>query len=66
MPGKDLQTVTVWEYLFILVAVAFTLDEYTASKEHGWISELFRPASIMLKANLYGSLFCERACLTQI
>lgn len=28
---------TFWEYLFIAVACAFTLAEYTASTEHGWI-----------------------------
>jgi len=30
---------TRWEMLFILFAGAFTLEEYTASTEHGWISE---------------------------
>lgn len=30
---------TGWEMIFILFAFAFTLEEYTASTEHGWISK---------------------------
>lgn len=36
---KDLQHMTPFEILFIIFATAFTLEEYTASKEHGWESE---------------------------
>jgi hypothetical protein len=37
----DKTKMTPWEMLFILFAGAFTLEEYTASTDHGWISELF-------------------------
>lgn len=29
----------VFEVVFIVIASAFALEEYTASKEHGWTSE---------------------------
>ena len=31
-----------FEKLFIVFAAAFALEEYTASKEHGWGSEYLR------------------------
>ena len=30
---------TAYEVFFIIFAVAFALEEYTASQEHGWESE---------------------------
>ncbi|KAJ8586944.1 hypothetical protein M405DRAFT_822499 [Rhizopogon salebrosus TDB-379] len=33
---QDVSRVTFWESLFLIFAVAFTLQEYTASKEYGW------------------------------
>ena len=30
---------TVYEIFFIIFAVSFALDEYTASREHGWNSK---------------------------
>ncbi|KAF8962728.1 hypothetical protein BDZ97DRAFT_1920296 [Flammula alnicola] len=37
LSNKDSTKVTVWEMAFIILASAFTLEEYTASTEHGWI-----------------------------
>jgi hypothetical protein len=31
------EKITLWEILFMIFAAAFTLEEYTASTEHGWI-----------------------------
>lgn len=31
--------ITPWEIAFIVLAAAFTLEEYTAATEHGWISK---------------------------
>jgi hypothetical protein len=39
--------VTASEILFIIFAVAFTLEEYTASREHGWDSESRHTCHIM-------------------
>ena len=36
---KDLTKMTPFEVMFIVFATAFALEEYTASKEHGWGSE---------------------------
>ncbi|KAI0687685.1 hypothetical protein BC835DRAFT_1408332 [Cytidiella melzeri] len=33
---KDLDHLTLFEVVFIVFAAAFALEEYTASKEHGW------------------------------
>ncbi|KZT18116.1 hypothetical protein NEOLEDRAFT_1080972 [Neolentinus lepideus HHB14362 ss-1] len=33
---QDTQKITNFEVIFIVFALAFTLEEYTASKEHGW------------------------------
>ncbi|RDB26026.1 Calcium channel YVC1 [Hypsizygus marmoreus] len=37
LSNQDKAAVTVWEMAFVLFAVAFTLEEYTAATEHGWI-----------------------------
>ena len=37
--GKELYYMTPFEVVFIISAAAFALDEYTASKEHGWDSK---------------------------
>ena len=37
---KDSEVMTSFEIAFIVYTVSFALDEYTASKEHGWESEL--------------------------
>ncbi|KAH8822908.1 receptor-activated Ca2+-permeable cation channel [Flagelloscypha sp. PMI_526] len=34
---RQLDYVGVWEAIFVVFAAAFTLEEYTASAEHGWI-----------------------------
>lgn len=42
---KDMDFMNGFEFVFIIFAAAFALEEYTASKEHGWTSEsciLFR------------------------
>ncbi|KAG1821906.1 uncharacterized protein BJ212DRAFT_1334451 [Suillus subaureus] len=33
---QDVSCVTLWESVFLVFAIAFTLQEYTASKEYGW------------------------------
>ncbi|KAG2157982.1 uncharacterized protein EDB93DRAFT_1122521 [Suillus bovinus] len=33
---QDVSHVTLWESVFLVFAIAFTLQEYTASKEYGW------------------------------
>ncbi|KAI0303626.1 hypothetical protein B0F90DRAFT_1809383 [Multifurca ochricompacta] len=38
-PNKDLNAVHPFEVLFIVLAAAFALEEYTASIEHGWGSK---------------------------
>ncbi|KAH9063947.1 hypothetical protein EDB87DRAFT_1673307 [Lactarius vividus] len=38
---KDLNTPNAFEVLFIVFAAAFTLEEYTASIEHGWSGNTF-------------------------
>ncbi|PFH52912.1 hypothetical protein AMATHDRAFT_138783 [Amanita thiersii Skay4041] len=35
--NRDVNRLNTWEVVFIIFAAAFTLDEYTASNEHGWI-----------------------------
>ena len=37
--AQDVSQVTFWESLFLVFAVAFTLQEYTAFKEYGWTSQ---------------------------
>ena len=34
--------ITAYEIFFIIFAVAFALEEYTASQEHGWDSKSYR------------------------
>ncbi|KAI8980049.1 hypothetical protein BD414DRAFT_493449 [Trametes punicea] len=36
LSNKDMQTMNGFEIVFIIFAAAFALEEYTASKEHGW------------------------------
>ncbi|KAJ7931371.1 receptor-activated Ca2+-permeable cation channel [Mycena leptocephala] len=37
LSNQDPTQLTFWEIVFIVFATAFTLEEYTASTEHGWI-----------------------------
>ncbi|KAF5381962.1 hypothetical protein D9615_004249 [Tricholomella constricta] len=37
LSNQDKTQITGWEMIFILFAGAFTLEEYTAATEHGWI-----------------------------
>ncbi|KAG2362718.1 hypothetical protein BDR07DRAFT_1450997 [Suillus spraguei] len=39
---QDVSHVTLWESVFLVFATAFTLQEYTASKEYGWASSLLQ------------------------
>lgn len=41
MPAKDLNAMNGFEKVFITFAAAFALEEYTASKEHGWTSKSY-------------------------
>ena len=36
---QNVETLHPFEIVFVLFAAAFALEEYTASKEHGWESE---------------------------
>ncbi|KAL1940266.1 hypothetical protein VTO73DRAFT_9218 [Trametes versicolor] len=36
LSNKDMNAMNVFEVVFIVIASAFALEEYTASKEHGW------------------------------
>lgn len=36
---RDKTQLTFWETVFIILASAFALEEYTASTEHGWYSK---------------------------
>ncbi|KAG5636759.1 hypothetical protein H0H81_006949 [Sphagnurus paluster] len=40
LSNHDKMQITGWETLFIIFAAAFTLEEYTAATEHGWISKI--------------------------
>ncbi|KAJ6513410.1 receptor-activated Ca2+-permeable cation channel [Mycena sanguinolenta] len=37
LSNQDHAQMTFWEVVFIIFAAAFTLEEYTAATEHGWI-----------------------------
>ncbi|KAK7043585.1 hypothetical protein VNI00_008196 [Paramarasmius palmivorus] len=37
LSNKNAERMTFWEYVFIVFAGAFALEEYTAATEHGWI-----------------------------
>ncbi|KAJ7284865.1 receptor-activated Ca2+-permeable cation channel [Mycena rebaudengoi] len=37
LSNESSEKITLWEILFMIFAAAFTLEEYTASTEHGWI-----------------------------
>ena len=47
---KDTDFMNGFEIVFIIFAAAFALEEYTASKEHGWTSE----SSACLRMTLLG------------
>lgn len=36
LSNQQVERLTAFEFVFIIFATAFTLEEYTASKEHGW------------------------------
>ncbi|CCL98789.1 uncharacterized protein FIBRA_00794 [Fibroporia radiculosa] len=36
LSNRDVKQMNVFEIVFVVFAAAFTLEEYTASKEHGW------------------------------
>lgn len=51
----------VFEVVFIVIASAFALEEYTASKEHGWTSEFSLPSCLCKRPMLkfHSSLYSE-------
>lgn len=55
-PVKELERVHPVEAVFVVVTFGFMLDEFAASKEHGWTGELFivRPDSPSLMTSLFG------------
>ena len=40
LSSQNVNRVSLWEGVFIILAAAFTLKEYTAATEHGWFSEI--------------------------
>ena len=57
---KDLDAPHPFEILFIIFAVAFALEEYTASRQHGWISEYRYHDTLSSCINQVSSLHCKR------
>ncbi|KAG1718614.1 hypothetical protein EDD22DRAFT_941773 [Suillus occidentalis] len=45
---QDVSHVTLWESVFLVFAIAFTLQEYTASKEYGWASQYMFSCHILI------------------
>lgn len=45
--AKDVHHVTFWESLFLVFAVAFTLQEFAASKEYGWTGQYVSSCHIL-------------------
>lgn len=56
---KDLDAPHPFEVLFIIFAAAFALEEYTASRQHGWVSE-YRHHTLSTSVNQASSLHCQR------
>lgn len=50
--------ITPWEVAFIILAGAFTLEEYTAATEHGWISKLLHCTPIVVVLTSYFHHLC--------
>ncbi|KIJ66723.1 hypothetical protein HYDPIDRAFT_85148 [Hydnomerulius pinastri MD-312] len=38
---QDTTYISTWESVFLVFATAFTLQEYTATKEHGWLKQVW-------------------------
>jgi hypothetical protein len=64
--APDPEKMTFWEVVFIVFAAAFTLEEYTASTEHGWIIYIanarsfvsfLRPANFLQMWNVFDTSF---------
>ncbi|TDL25527.1 receptor-activated Ca2+-permeable cation channel [Rickenella mellea] len=36
LSNQSLEYIDIWEFIFLIFALAFVLAEYTASREHGW------------------------------
>lgn len=64
---QDVSHVTLWESVFLVFAIAFTLQEYTASKEYGWaiyianvISSLGLNPTAEVRFSRYGTFLTHR------
>ncbi len=57
---KNLDALHPFEILFIIFAVAFALEEYTASRQHGWVSECRHHDTLSTSINQASSLHCQR------
>ena len=57
LSAKNLDAMNGFEKVFIVFAAAFALEEYTASKEHGWTSKLFphsfRPFILIVRYSIH-------------
>ncbi|KAJ3916257.1 receptor-activated Ca2+-permeable cation channel [Lentinula edodes] len=56
LSNQNPEGMNFWESVFILFAVCFALEEYTASTEHGWGSECFTMWNVFDTAFL--AIFC--------
>jgi hypothetical protein len=45
-PERNMEHVNLSEAIFVLFAVSFVLEEYTAQKEHGWAGNRFPALSL--------------------
>ncbi|KAJ3778195.1 receptor-activated Ca2+-permeable cation channel [Lentinula raphanica] len=60
LSNRNPESTNVWELVFILFAVAFALEEYTASTEHGWgiyIANASRSSSSFIMWNVFDTAF---------
>jgi len=48
LSNRDINKMNPFELVFIIFATAFTLEEYTASKEHGWGIYIANVSAVLL------------------
>lgn len=60
--ARNTENPAFWEIAFIILASAFSLEEYTQANEHGWISQFPSILALLDNANmLASSLHCKCA-----
>ncbi|KAJ4488076.1 hypothetical protein J3R30DRAFT_3280335 [Lentinula aciculospora] len=65
LSNRNSAETNLWELVFILFAVAFALEEYTASTEHGWGSECPTLLKLLLLCmwNVFDTAFLAIFCV---